>query len=407
MNAVSRERTAIQSRRGFTLVELVVVLLIILIMAGLLLSAVAGIQRRRDTAKAFFELNALAKALDTFKQEKGVYPPSRIYLIESGDYSPANTSGLNCDLELVARSVRYLKAIFPKIRLRVRDTDPAVAEPYDFNGNGNTTEVFELFGDQCLVFFLGGVPNQVNFTVANTPVLQGFVDIGPNPAPDQDTVSPDVTRKKYYDFSTMAGNRLVWKATAEPETDHLDATFVAALPMPVLNDISAGVGDMRAIFYFSAYEGQGYRPGDGGPVYNGGQPTEPTYGMPTPPQIRMQEKWAATGMTTTNTGSAPEQHQLFAGPNPYTRTRPNPDPAWYPPPEPAVAEFYKPETFQLITPGSDGIYGPGGALPPQTVFNAGDPNGSFRSNDATHGGSDNITNFVTTQLSSVTEPGQL
>ena len=71
--------------RGFTLVELLAVILILAFLIALLLPALNGALRTARNAAVGGEINQLAQALASFKAKYGDYPPSRIYLAENGD----------------------------------------------------------------------------------------------------------------------------------------------------------------------------------------------------------------------------------------------------------------------------------------------------------------------------------
>lgn len=77
-------------RRGFTLVELLIVIMIIMVLAGLTVGAIRLVMRMRDEAKAKVQIELLATALDSYKATYGVYPP--------GDGSATSSEGLRTAL---------------------------------------------------------------------------------------------------------------------------------------------------------------------------------------------------------------------------------------------------------------------------------------------------------------------
>jgi prepilin-type N-terminal cleavage/methylation domain-containing protein len=63
------------NRSGFTLVEILVVVVIIAILAGLATPAVLRALRRTQIAGGILELNTLAQAVEAYRNEYGAYPP--------------------------------------------------------------------------------------------------------------------------------------------------------------------------------------------------------------------------------------------------------------------------------------------------------------------------------------------
>ena len=59
---------------GFTLIELMVVMAIIAILAGLVLSTAGYVQRKSATSRAEAEIAAISTALESYKADMGDYP---------------------------------------------------------------------------------------------------------------------------------------------------------------------------------------------------------------------------------------------------------------------------------------------------------------------------------------------
>src|SRR5262245_38665891 len=92
------------------------------------------------------EIAWLGSSLKSFKQRFGLCPPSRIKLSETANYPQRDQPGT-----LDADSVEFLTRVWPQLRL-----EPGAG--IDWNGDGQVQGDWVLEGDECLVFFLGGLP---------------------------------------------------------------------------------------------------------------------------------------------------------------------------------------------------------------------------------------------------------
>ena len=64
-----------RSQGAFTLIEMLVVVAIIGILAGLILGVMPAIQEKRIRARVHTELQAVATIVESYKEKKGFYPP--------------------------------------------------------------------------------------------------------------------------------------------------------------------------------------------------------------------------------------------------------------------------------------------------------------------------------------------
>ena len=71
-------------KRGFTLIEMLVVCLIVVLLAGLVFRMVGVIGRHNDTADTVAKIEMVANALEEFKSIYGKYPPVRLYRTDRG-----------------------------------------------------------------------------------------------------------------------------------------------------------------------------------------------------------------------------------------------------------------------------------------------------------------------------------
>lgn len=124
-------------RFGFSLIELMIVLVIIGILAALILPALGSARRTAQIARVQSDMESLKASITQFKVRYGVDPPSSVTLY------PPGTAWSN------AQSRALIKRIWPQ---------------FDFDNSGGLNVAafsgatsMTLTGAECLTFFLGGI----------------------------------------------------------------------------------------------------------------------------------------------------------------------------------------------------------------------------------------------------------
>ena len=193
-------RMQLRTRRdrpaGFTLIELLVVIAIIAVLVSLTAAAVMKVLGKGPLVRTRVEIGnmeaALGIAMKTLNNGSSgaTYLPSKIVLREDGKYTPATNPAH-------AQTVQVLTNLFGKGAVNL--TTPV---QIDWNGDGviNTGVEYTLEGEECLVFFMGGIPS----APGSTPACLGFVK-GSNPSP----VPVPATATRYVPFFPFDGARLI------------------------------------------------------------------------------------------------------------------------------------------------------------------------------------------------------
>jgi general secretion pathway protein G len=221
-------RTA--KRRGFTLVELLVVIVIVGIIVSLITVAVIKALSKGGVVALTSELRQFNTGVENFKTKFGYYPPSRIILCENYlNYYNSNTPSMGFVSQLHADSFAFLNRIFPRINWSSTNGIGATAwVGIDWNGNGTGPDPAVLLeGDQCLVFFLGGIPSPPGpLSSGIVPTCSGFSTNPNNPAyhvlNGGDTIPP---------FQEFATSRLT--TIARTTYVYNPALGIAGAPPPV------------------------------------------------------------------------------------------------------------------------------------------------------------------------------
>ena len=352
----SNRRLLARSRGGFTMIELLMVIIIIAILVGLLLPAINGALKSARKSAVSAEISQLAQALANFKSKYGDYPPSRFLAIENGNYSQAigSTTPLTANTldptspgtgditlgQLAQRSVAAIRKFWPRVNTSTGITTNTLV--YDFNGNGQYDLPYVLHGHECLVFFLGGIPtldSSGNFG------MTGF---------DKSPTNP---------FTNSIPNSTLYSTNRQPPMFEFNAGRLFADPsyaigIPGYYD-SLGNGPPTAVsttlsfyVYFSAYGNSGYDPNDVNFLEEIDLTTQMPIGL-----------YYSTAYPVSGGGF----DGSFA-PNPYTSTvtvalsANNPGHTPQPPnlPPPPAVSFQSGQSFQIISSGLDGLYGVGG-----------------------------------------------
>jgi general secretion pathway protein G len=325
----------------------------------------------------------------------GDYPPSRVLMREDG-YMPTSLIGTNfvipsggttpTDISagtLAQRSITAFRKFWPRVQFNTSGAVTGLSTTtqwYDFNGNGTMDHnistpntAFVLQGNECLTFFLGGIPLNANGLYSMT----GFGKSPTNPFANSIVGNIMYTANRSGPLFEFDSARLTLTPIAALPPNYGSASGSSFSMLPTsgipgyVDSLNPPVYNFYA--YFSSNVGSGYDPND----VNFNE----TDSLGTTSPITLQ---FPTLMPVMNSSTATV---VSPSPNPYTSSGlvnvPN-------------VSYIKADSFQLISPGSDSTYGVGGtylpnsttgALPPENaITNSPDP--ALRNVEG-----DNVTNF--------------
>lgn len=224
---------ATQRPAGFTLIELMIVILIIAILVGLIVPTTIAVLHSARVASAKSEMAGIETGIATFKSEFGKIPPSFISFV------PTAAGALPSPTKATLRSM------FPQISFSLTS---------DSDGDGTRDLVDDLtaaglwgnevYGPEALVLFLGGVRKDTDgdgaITSADRVELTGF---SKNPArPFMQPSSASSTRLgPFTEFDTA---RLVDTGGATDVLEYLDK--LPDQDEPLIYVSTAATGSYRA-----------------------------------------------------------------------------------------------------------------------------------------------------------------
>lgn len=302
-------------RRGFTLVELLIVIAIISVLISLISAAVWRSLVTANRVRNRSEVAQLTAAMETFKSRFGFYPPSRIHLAEVLSAYPQAAIQGSLDYD----SVQTLLRMFPKAGTTWSGTGINWGGRKPNDPPVNTI----LEGDQCLVFFLGGIPD--NFSGA--PNSTGF---STNPLdPSYHILHGGDTTPPFFEFDSSRLVRAAGLVTPPGQGAPRDQRFFSYLDTYRLRPYAYfSSGNSRNDYnrYFKAFKNSDCR------------------------SLLVDPNSAILGTVW-------PYAEAVAKLNNQVPTRPT---------------YIKPDSFQIISAGADGLFGPGtvinGVLPQKDVW---------------------------------------
>lgn len=149
--------TRTRPRQGFTLVEMLVVIVIIGILAGLITAAAFRARIAAKQAVIKMEMSQLEMALENYKSEVGDYPPDCVFLqtcTAAGSDAAALTSKAQNDI------LRHIRKRFPRFTAATSWTALCNHIMQNDGYHYPSINLNTLDPSRALFFFLGGLPER-------------------------------------------------------------------------------------------------------------------------------------------------------------------------------------------------------------------------------------------------------
>lgn len=215
-----------KSRRGFTLVELLVTIVVISILLALLLPAINGARRRAMEGRARIDLSQIDAAIAAFKTSYGVEPPSRFILCTNQATWDANPEYKG-----------FVKRAWPQFDFSMPG-GRGVAYPTEWGNPGATVQINS---GECLLFFLGGIMTES--TDPSGKKIKTPIGFSKNPSTP---FAPNGTSRQT-PFMEFGAHLFPGGRFSDVDNNGM-LEYLDSLP-----------GQTKPILYFSSYEGRGYR----------------------------------------------------------------------------------------------------------------------------------------------------
>jgi prepilin-type N-terminal cleavage/methylation domain-containing protein len=159
--------------RGFTLVELLTVMVIIGLLMGMISVAVIAARARAKIAATGIEIAGLESALHDYRARFNEYPPDFAFVRTGG---PGSTSTM-----AKAAVVQHLSRMFPRFVIPGTNPNAQWSNLYSMVYSSTRLNINQLDPATALVFWLGGVPERNSSTGQATGRLMGFSANPSNP----------------------------------------------------------------------------------------------------------------------------------------------------------------------------------------------------------------------------------